>query len=141
LKQTEISVLLVHSPEASRNSLRAALEREAGVSVVGEADSHASAMRLFFERRPDVVVAGVCLQDSSGFDVLVCVRQADARCPLILLGDGQDSFVEYVGRVYGATEVCYKDDNYRQVRGLLRRLVQGKNGAPRSLDPIGAQKP
>ena len=130
--QAKLSVLLVHSPESSRKALRAELELEAGVSVIGEADSHVSAMRMFFEHRPDVLVVGVCLQESSGFDVLVCVRQADSRCPLILLGDGQDSFVEYVGRVYGATEVCCKDDNFHQVRGVLRRLAQARSAAARN---------
>ena len=118
-----LSVLLVDSPEATRRKLRAALEREPSLSVIGEAHSHASGMRMFFDRRPDVVVVGVCLEDSSGFDVLVCIRQADARCPLILLGEVQDSFVEYVGRLYGANEVCYKDKNFYQVLGVLQRLV------------------
>lgn len=122
-----LSVLLVDSPEATRRQLRAALEREPGLSVVGEAHSHASGMRMFFDRRPDVVVVGVCLEDSSGFDVLVCIRQADARCPLILLGEVQDSFVEYVGRLYGANEVCYKDKNFYQILGVLQRLAHLRN--------------
>ena len=116
-------MLLVDSPEASRKRLRAVLEREQGVSVVGEADNHASGMRMFFEHRPDVMVVGVCLDDSSGFDVLVCVRQADSQCPVILLGEAHDSFVDYVGRLYGANEVCYRDGNFYQIRMALQRLA------------------
>jgi len=118
-----VSVLLVDSPDETRKRLRAALERVAGLSIIGEAHSHASGMRMFFERRPDVVVVGVCLDDSSGFDVLVSVRQADSRCPLLLLGEAQDNFVEYVGRLYGANEVCYRDANFYQIRAALERLI------------------
>jgi PleD family two-component response regulator len=122
-----VSVLLVDSPDETRKRLRAALERVAGLSIIGEAHSHSSGMRMFFERRPDVVVVGVCLNDSSGFDVLVSVRQADSRCPLLLLGEAQDNFVEYVGRLYGANEVCYRDTHFFQLRAALERLLNQRS--------------
>ena len=118
-----MTVLLVDSPEAARKRLRTALEKVPGLLIVGEAHNHASAMRIFFEHGPDAVVVGVCLEDSSGFDVLISVRQADSRCPLILLGEGQDTFVEHVGRLLGANEVCYKDENLHYLHRLLHRLA------------------
>ena len=122
--QPGLAVLLVDGSAAIRESLRAMFKEEPTLCIVAEADSRAKALDLFFQHRPDVVLVDVCLPDASGFELVQCLRQADAHCSLVLMGKGPDRFVEKVGHLMGATEVCHKKNDLKSVREALRRLVQ-----------------
>lgn len=69
---TVIQVLLIDRQEAMRERLRAALEGDLGIAVVGEAADAAAAALLVCKMQPHVVVIG--LADSSGTDLLSYIR-------------------------------------------------------------------
>jgi DNA-binding NarL/FixJ family response regulator len=79
--ESVISVLLVDDHAVVREGYRRLLERNANLTVVGEASSITEALKLDAERRPDVVVLDIALPGVSGVEGLrrLLARRADAR--------------------------------------------------------------
>jgi len=65
-----IRVLLVDDHELLRAGLRSRLEREAGITVVGEADTAERAVLLARRLQPDLVVLDLLLPRKSGDEVI-----------------------------------------------------------------------
>ena len=77
-----IRVFLLNGHEFLREGLRAVLEREHDMEIVGEADSAVDGLRWVETTRPDVVLAGLVLSDGDG--VAVC-RSIKERAPGVVL--------------------------------------------------------
>jgi DNA-binding NarL/FixJ family response regulator len=77
----KISVLLVDDHAVVREGYRRLLERDASLSVVGEASNMSEALHLDGELRPDVVVLDIALPGVSGIEILrrIVGRRPEAR--------------------------------------------------------------
>lgn len=78
-----VSVLIVDDARPFRRVARDLLERR-GYTVVGEADSAATALRLAERLAPDAVLLDVSLRDADGFQVSSILTGADPS-PAVLL--------------------------------------------------------
>jgi DNA-binding NarL/FixJ family response regulator len=78
-------VLLVDDHELIREGLARAFERDAGMSVIGQAASVAEALSAWRALRPDVVVTDLQLADGSGLDIVRAVRSDSANVGLVML--------------------------------------------------------
>ncbi|MGB7441649.1 MAG: response regulator transcription factor, partial [Coleofasciculaceae cyanobacterium] len=58
-EQSKISILLVDDQSLIRRGLKAILNLEAGLQVIGEAENGESAIQLVEELKPDVVLMDV----------------------------------------------------------------------------------
>jgi len=65
-----ISVLIVDDHELLRAGLRSRLEREGGISVVGEADSAERAVVMARKLQPDVILLDLLLPRKSGYEAI-----------------------------------------------------------------------
>jgi CheY-like chemotaxis protein len=65
-----IRILLADDHASMRQSLRALVERQAGMEVVAEAHDGQSALRLAGEFKPDVVVMDTSMKDLKGVDAV-----------------------------------------------------------------------
>ena len=63
-------VYLVEDHPLMRASLAALLKQELDLVICGEADNAKRAQREISERRPDLAVLDLSLNDSSGFDLI-----------------------------------------------------------------------
>ncbi len=71
-----LSVVLIDDHELIREGLRRAFEREADISVIGEAADAPSGIALIDAQRPDVAIVDLRLPDGDGLSI---VRQARSR--------------------------------------------------------------
>ncbi len=78
-------VLLVDDHELIREGLARAFERDAGMSVVGQAGSVAEALAAWKALRPDVVVTDLQLPDGTGLDIIRAIRGESADAGLVML--------------------------------------------------------
>ena len=76
-----ITVLLVDDHAVVREGYRRLLERDARLSVIGEATTMAEALQLDAETRPHVVVLDIALPGVSGIEILrrLLARRREAR--------------------------------------------------------------
>lgn len=120
-------LLLVDDHELMRQGLRAILEREAGVVVVGEAADGRSAVQLARELAPDIVVMDVAMKDLNGIEA---TRQIRTECPgvkVLALSSHSDS--RYVNAILeaGACGYVLKANAYDDLRRALEAARQGKS--------------
>ena len=73
-----IKVLLVDDHHIFREGLRALLEKERGIEVVGEAENGRTAIRLAKQLKPDAVVMDISMPDLNGIEA---TRQITTRAP------------------------------------------------------------
>jgi two-component system, NarL family, response regulator DevR len=80
-----IRVVLVDDHELVREGLRAVLEREPDIEVVGEAGTAATGLREIEAARPDVALVDLMLPDSDGLDVCRELRRHHPEIACLVL--------------------------------------------------------
>ncbi len=109
------TVLLVDDHELIRQGLARAFERDADMTVVGQAGSVAEGVRAWQSLQPDVVVTDLQLPDGHGLDVVRSIRETSNTTGVVVLtmhaGDDQifaameAGASAFVGKDTRATEV------------------------------------
>ena len=95
-------VFLLDDHEVVREGIRAVLDAEPDLEVVGEWDVARGAVDAILEAQPDVAVFDVRLPDGSGIDVLREVRQKDPEIKGLVLTGFQDDDALFAAVVAGA---------------------------------------
>jgi DNA-binding NarL/FixJ family response regulator len=85
-----ITLLLIEMEILVRAGLRAVLERESGLRVVGEADHPSAAVAAMAQLGPDIVLTEVCFD---GEHRLVDVRGLDGRTRLVVVTSHASRYV------------------------------------------------
>jgi DNA-binding NarL/FixJ family response regulator len=84
-EQPPIRVLLVDDHDLIRDGLMGVFGLEPGMMVVGTAKSVASALELYGQLGPDVVVTDLQMQDGTGLDVVREVRNQRSDTGVVVL--------------------------------------------------------
>jgi DNA-binding NarL/FixJ family response regulator len=78
-------VLLVDDHDLIRDGLTGVFRREPAMEVLGDAKTVKTAIELFHELRPDVVVTDLQLPDGTGLDVVRAVRKTTPDTGVVVL--------------------------------------------------------
>lgn len=81
----QVRLLIVDDHKILRDGLRALLESEDNLVVVGEADTGAQAVALATSLRPDIIIMDISLPDMSGLDAIRIIRTTDNHCRILVL--------------------------------------------------------
>jgi DNA-binding NarL/FixJ family response regulator len=122
--RAQLSVLVVDDSHDVRSALRALIDQEQQLRVVGAASNASDAINLFLHYRPDLVLLSITLPDASGFHVLDCIKRTCPYTTVILMTKLPNPCVEESGRLLGATEVCPKTARFDEIRTAISRFVQ-----------------
>ncbi|GII97524.1 response regulator [Sinosporangium siamense] len=117
-----ITVLLADDQPLVRAGLRALLEAEAGLSVVGEASDGAQAVRLAGELRPDVVLMDVRMP---GMDGLEATRRLAGRTRVVVVTTFDLDEYVYEALRAGASGFLVKDAEPVEIRHAVRVAARG----------------
>jgi two-component system, NarL family, invasion response regulator UvrY len=97
-----VTVLVVDDNDAFRRGMVRAVERHAGLELVGEADSGAAALHAIERMRPDVVLLDLDMPGLDGLAVLERLADADVRPHVLLVSASLDDEVERAASAAGA---------------------------------------
>ena len=121
-----VRVLLVDDHPVVRAGVRAVLDDESDLEVVGEADSSVCALELARKLRPDIIVADFLLPDGDGLTVAEHVRcELPETKVLILTGVGEESFPLIRAVRAGVVGYVTKDADTHGLVQIIRSAASG----------------
>lgn len=123
---TNVRIVLVDDHDMVRSGLRALIEREPGLSVVGEAANGREAVDLIKELAPDIVVMDLGMPDLNGIDATRQAVATRSRVKVIgLSANTDDRFAIEMLRA-GAVGFVAKVSAYEELRTAIRTVMNNK---------------
>jgi DNA-binding NarL/FixJ family response regulator len=120
-----ITVLLAEDHMIVREGLRSLLQAEAGIEVVGEAQTGRQAVQLTKELRPAVVVMDIAMPLLNGLEATRQILKAvPATKVLILSAHNDDAYVEQVIAL-GAAGYLLKQTSLEDLSKAIREAHKG----------------
>ena len=127
MKSEPLKVLLVDDHEVVRQGLRALLESNEPIFVVGEAGTAADAVRRVGYDGPDVVVMDVRLPDGSGVDACREIRSRWPDIRVLMLTSYADEEALVAAIMAGAAGYVLKRINSDELVSSVQRVGRGES--------------
>ena len=121
----KIKILIADDHEIVRQGLRAALEAEPDMTIVGEAQSGRQALVVAREQQPDVVLLDVKLGDMEGTEVCARILQINPGTTVIMLTNYSQDVLVFQSLAAGAKCYLLKDVGLGELRGTIRTAFRG----------------
>jgi len=118
-------VLLVDDHPIVRQGLALLIEREADLSVCGEADGAHTAFHAIEALRPDIVLLDISLNGPDGLEVLKEIRVKTGSLPVLILSMHDESIYAERAMRAGANGYIMKQEATEKVLVAIRRILQG----------------
>jgi DNA-binding NarL/FixJ family response regulator len=123
------TILLVDDHQVLREGLRALLEKQADMEIVGEAGDGRTALRLVREVRPDVVIMDVNMEGMDGIDATRAItRERPGTKVLALSMYLRKTFVSEMFKS-GASGYLLKENTFAEVVQAIHTIVTGQRYA------------
>lgn len=137
----QVKILLCDESSIMRRLTKKALEADARVAVVGEAESGTSALEQIAQLRPDVLILDVALKDMTGPNVVRRIRSNHRDLPIIMHGrmNSRNAELNLESMSAGANDFAAKPSATRPAEMVLAHvqsellpkvIKQGKLAAP-----------
>ena len=121
-----IRVLLVDDHAVVRQGLRAFLETQPDITVVGEAGSGIAAVASAEELNPDVVLMDLVMQGGDGVTAIRALRQARPDVRVLVLTSFVDEAHVFAAVEAGAAGYLLKDVEPEALSAAIRRVHAGQ---------------
>ncbi len=122
----KISILIVDDHSVVRQGVRAFLETQPDLQVVGEAESGAEAVRAAAELIPDVVLMDLVMPEMDGVEATRKVKQASPRTQVVVLTSYHDDEHIFPSIRAGALSYVLKDIGPRELADVVRKAAEGE---------------
>ncbi len=132
----ETRVMIVDDHAIVREGLRSLLGRRQELTLVGEADSVASAIEQARKTEPDVVIMDVRLPDGSGVEACREIRAERPETKVLMLTSYADEDAVLASIMAGAAGYLLKETRTVTVIEAIGRVMRGES----LLDPAVAQR-
>ncbi len=117
-----INVLLADDHSIVRDGLRALLDAESDIRVVGDATNGREAVRLARQLRPDVMIMDIAMPEMNGIEATESIREASPSTQVLILS--MHSTTEHIFRALnaGARGYLLKDSAGAEVADAVRAV-------------------
>ena len=116
-------VFVVDDHPIVRNGLTQLLNREADLSVCGEAGEAQNALGVIVEARPDVLILDISLNGPDGLDLLKEIREFMPDLPVLVLSMHDESIYAERALRAGANGYIMKHEASEKVLLAVRRIL------------------
>jgi DNA-binding NarL/FixJ family response regulator len=123
-----IRVLIVDDHPVVRNGLRALLNAQPDIGVVGEASDGEGALRQIEALRPDVVLLDCCLPGPEGPAVAAAIRERHPAVSVLALSAYDDDRLLWGMWAAGAVGYVLKDEPLERILAAVRAAGRGETG-------------
>jgi DNA-binding NarL/FixJ family response regulator len=120
------TVFVVDDHPIVRQGLTLLIDREADLSVCGEAEEMHSALRAIPILRPDILIVDISLNGPDGLELLKNVRITWPRLPVLVLSMHDESIYAERALRAGANGYIMKQEATEKVLVALRRILSGE---------------
>lgn len=127
-----ITVILIEDHDLTRIGTRTALQRKAGIQVVGEAATGARGLQLLQIHKPDVAIVDVGLPDMDGIELTRKFRNLQTeegnlptRILMLTMNDSEDTVLAAFAA--GADSYCMKDVSTEQLVTAIQSTCEGNH--------------
>jgi two-component system, NarL family, response regulator NreC len=124
--EAKTSVVLVDDHAVVRGALRALLEGQEDLEVVGEAGDIASGRAVVAERQPRVLVLDVNLPDGLAIDAMPELREDSPQTAIVLLTMERDLTLARRALDAGASGYLFKDSAHLELIKAVRAAAAGE---------------
>lgn len=120
-----VRLLIVDDHELVRDGIRARLESEAGLEIVGEGSNGLEAVALVEQVQPDLVMLDINMPEMNGLDAVEEIRSRDLPCNILMLSLYDNS--EYVRRAMalGTNGYLLKDVSQTEMTKAIKIAAKG----------------
>jgi NarL family two-component system response regulator LiaR len=132
----DIRVLIADDHAIVREGLRALIETEPGMVLVGEASDGVEAARLARALKPDVILLDLVMPRQDGLAAIVEIKQDQPQARILVLTSFADDDKVFPAIKAGALGYLLKDTTPRALLQAIRDVYQGES----SLHPTIARK-
>lgn len=122
-----LRVMIVDDHEVVRNGIKALLEGETGINVVGEAAGVKESIERAEWARPDVIVMDVQLTDGSGIEATREIRAKLPKTQVLMLTTFADDEALFASIMAGAAGYVLKQIKGGDLVRAIRSVGQGEN--------------
>ncbi len=129
-------VMIVDDHEIVREGLRSLLGRRQELTLVGEADSVASAIEEARETEPDVIIMDIRLPDGSGVEACREIRSERPETKVLMLTSYADEDAVFASIMAGAVGYILKETRTVTLIEAIERVMRGES----LLDPAVTQR-
>lgn len=120
-----VRILLVDDHQILRDGLRALIECQKDLRIVGEADGGLAAVRLAQELVPDLIIMDITMHDLNGIDATRQILSKQPAVKVVALSMRSDRrMVEEMLRA-GASGYLLKESAFKELAVAIRTVMQG----------------
>lgn len=124
LRRTKSKVFVVEDHPLMRRSLVEAIERDADLTVCGQAESAQEALAAIASLQPDIVLTDLQLKSSSGLDLIKALRMQAHGLPIIATTMFDVRRNERLARAAGASAFFAKQDGPDKLVAAVHDLLK-----------------
>ena len=135
-KQEVIRVLIADDHHVVRGGLRALLETEEGIEVVGEASDGVEAVLKTRSLEPDVLLLDLVMPRKSGIEAIQEIKHENPEARILVLTSFSDDDKVFAAIKAGALGYLLKDSSTTELIQAIRDVYNGES----SLHPSIARK-
>jgi len=121
-----VRIAIVDDHPLVRTGIRAIVQPEDDFEVCGEADSHAEALEMIAETRPDLVLVEISLKNSSGLNLLKDIAQDHPDIPALVVSMHDEDTYAFRCLKAGAKGYVMKRESTDEILEAMRRVLEGR---------------
>lgn len=121
-----LRVLVVDDSAAVRGGVRALLEGDAYLEVVGEAADGREAIQKTFELQPDIIILDIAMPEMDGFDAARKMCAIAPKVRILAFSQSESETIAQEARKAGALGYVMKSDAARDLIAAVKAVGQGK---------------
>ncbi|MGG0719194.1 response regulator transcription factor [Robertmurraya massiliosenegalensis] len=122
-----IKVAVVDDHEMVRKGIISYLITEPEIDIVGEACSGNKAVKLVLEKKPEVVLMDLLMEDGTGIDATKEILKHEPHCKIIIITSFYDDEQVFPAIEAGAFSYMLKTATAEEVVKAIRKAVSGES--------------